>query len=196
MSIKEMLALFAMFLAVYCVVPYIKGILAGTTKPHLFTWIIFALIASIVAAVQFAESAGPGKWALIVNALTCIVVVFLSLKCGERDIKRSDWVSLAGALLAVPVWLMTDNPLGAIVIAMMIELFALYPTFRKSWTKPHEEVAQTWLIGGCMFIISVVALDHVSFITAGYPLYVAFLNFMMVAVLLYRRGTMKLSSFD
>ena len=192
MSVKEALALFAMFLAVYCVVPYIKGILAGTNKPHLFTWIIFTLITGIVAAVQFAESAGPGKWVLIVNALGCVVIVALSFKLGNKDIKRSDWVALAGAFLAIPVWLTTDNPLGAILIAITIELFAFYPTLRKSWAKPHEEVAQTWLLGGGMFIISVAALEQASFTTAAYPLFAAFLNLLLVAVLLYRRRVMEL----
>ena len=193
MPVKEFFTIFGMFLAIYCVIPYIRGIFAGTNKPHVFTWLIFAVVAGIVAAIQFSESAGPGKWVLIVNSLACFVVVALAIKYGERQIKRSDWVALGAALVAIPLWMATNNPVWAVLIAMAIEIFAYYPTLRKSWSKPHEEVAQTWLISGCMFLISVAALDQLKFTTAAYPAFVACLNFLLVAVLMARRRSMELS---
>lgn len=190
MPVKELLSLLGMFLAVYCLLPYYRGIFAGTNKPHIYSWIIFAIITGIAAAVQFAEGAGPGKWVLALNAFMCLTIVLLSLRYGEKDIRHSDKIALALALLAIPVWLLTNNPLWAVLMAMGIEVFACYPTLRKSWGKPHEEVAQTWFLSSCMFAVSVMALERISFVTAAYPAFVALINFMMVVMLLWRRRVM------
>lgn len=190
MPVKEILSFIGMFLAIYCMIPYYKGIFAGTNKPHVFSWLIFALVTGIAAAVQFSESAGPGTWVLALNSFMCATIAMLAVRYGEREIHRSDWVALLIALLAIPVWVVTNNPLWAILIAMGIEISAYYPTVRKSWIRPHEEVAQTWFIGGIMFLISVAALDSFSFVSGAYPAFVASLNFMLVGILLYRRHVM------
>ncbi len=169
MSVKEWLSLLGMFLAIYCLVPYYKGIFARTNKPHIYSWTIFAIVTGIATAVQFTEDAGPGKWVMALNTLMCLTIVLLSLRYGEKDIRRSDKVALTLALLAIPVWLLTNNPLWAVLMAMGIEVFACYPTLRKSWSKPYEEVAQTWFLSSCMFAVSVMALEQVSFVTAAYP---------------------------
>jgi len=190
MPVKELLSLLGMFLAIYCLIPYYKGIFARTNKPHIYTWAIFTIIAGIAAAVQFAEDAGPGKWVMALNTFMCLTIVLLSLRYGEKDIRRSDGVSLALALTIIPVWLLTNNPLWAVLMAMGIELFACYPTLRKSWSKPHEEVAQTWFLSSFMFIVSVMALEQISFVTAAYPLFVAMINFLVFFILLWRRRVM------
>ena len=168
MPIKEILSFIGMFLAVYGLIPYYKGIFARTNKPHAFSWMIFAIVTGIAAVVQFAEDAGPGKWILALNSFMCLTIALLAIRFGEKDIRRTDWVALAFAFLG-------------------IEVSAYYPTIRKSWHKPYEEVAQTWFIGGFMFLISVAALDKIVFVSAAYPAFVATLNFILVAILLYRR---------
>ena len=187
MPIKEILSFIGMFLAVYGLIPYYKGIFARTNKPHAFSWMIFAIVTGIATVVQFAEDAGPGKWILALNSFMCLTIALLAIRFGEKDIRRTDWVALAFAFLAIPLWVMTNNPLWAVLIAMGIEVSAYYPTIRKSWHKPYEEVAQTWFIGGFMFLISVAALDKIVFVSAAYPAFVATLNFILVAILLYRR---------
>lgn len=196
MPVKELLSLLGMFLAVYCLVPYYKGIFARTNKPHIYSWIIFTIVTGIATAVQFTEDAGPGKWVMALNSFMCLTIILLSLRYGEKDIKRSDGVALILALTTIPVWLLTRNPLWAVLMAMAIEVFAYYPTLRKSWNKPREEVAQTWFIGGVMFMVSVMALEKVSFVTAAYPGFVALMNFMMVIILLWRRRVMAASLAD
>lgn len=187
MSIKEIISIIAMILAVYCLFPYYVAILKRKAKPHIFTWVIFGLITGIAAAIQFAEGGGPGAWVVALNGCLCMTVVLLSLKYGEKRITRGDWVAFIIALGAIPIWLLSNNPTLAVLILLGIEIFAYYPTVRKSWMKPHEEVVQTWLLSSLTFFLSVVALEEFMFTTAAYPAFVSMVNFMMVVMLLTRR---------
>lgn len=185
--LKEILSLIGVALSIYGLIPYYRGIFARTAKPHVFTWLIFALVTGIATAVQLSEDAGAGTWILATNAFLCLTITILALKFGEKDIRRSDWVALFAALAAIPVWIAMDDPLWAVLIIIIIELSAYLPTIRKSWNKPYEEVMQTWFIGVITFLISVIALDQINFTTAAYPLFIAFLNLSLVMILAGRR---------
>lgn len=187
MPVKEVLSLVGMFLAVYCLIPYYRGILARKTQPHVFSWLIFGVITAIAAAVQFAEGGGAGTWVVALNACLCLTVVVLALRFGKRDIRPVDWVALAAALISIPIWLLADNPVLAVLILLVIEIFAYIPTIRKSWNKPHEEVVQTWLLGSVTFFLAVLSLDHYEFTTMAYPAFVSAVNLGLALMLLARR---------
>lgn len=52
-------------LAVYCTVPYIRSILAGRTKPHQFSWLVFTIMNGIVTVAQFLEG---GTTSVLISA--------------------------------------------------------------------------------------------------------------------------------
>ena len=187
MTEKEILGGLSVVLGLVCYAVYIWGIYKGSTKPHLFTWLIWSILISITFSVQVVENAGPGSWHIGMSAMMNFFIVGVSFFRGEKNITRSDWVAFIIALSAIPVWKMTGNPLWAIIIVSMIDAAAYYPTFRKSWMKPWEEPALAYFIGMVQFSISLFALERVAFTTALYPAVVAALNFTMVFLLLWRR---------
>ena len=187
MTEKEILGGLSVVLGLVCYVVYMWGIYRGSTKPHLFTWLLWSILISITFSVQVVENAGPGSWHIGMSALVTLFIVGVSFFRGEKNITRSDWAAFIIALSAIPVWKMTGNPLWAIIIVSMIDAAAYYPTFRKSWMKPWEEPALAYFIGMVQFSISLFALERVAFTTALYPAVVAVLNFTMVLLLLWRR---------
>lgn len=189
-SLRDILSLAGMFLAVYCLIPYYRGILARRTQPHVFSWLIFGVITSIAAGVQFAEGGGAGTWVVALNACLCFTVVLLSLRFGKRDIRLIDWAALAAAFISIPVWLLADNPVLAVMILLAIEVCAYIPTIRKSWNKPHEEVVQTWLLGSLTFFLAVISLERYEFTTVAYPAFVSAVNLGLALMLLARRRVM------
>jgi hypothetical protein len=117
--------------------------------------------------------------------LTAVFIV--SLRAGERNIARADWVSLAAAAVAMIAWLLTDNALTAVLLVTATDVFGSFPTFRKSFHKPFEETALTFSLSGLSFLLSIFALDQVSLITAFFPAAITLLDFALVAFLLLRR---------
>ncbi|MFH1157998.1 MAG: hypothetical protein V1721_03825 [Pseudomonadota bacterium] len=187
MTEKEILGGLSVAVGIVCYAVYIWGIYRGTTKPHLFTWLIWGILQSIAFAVQVVEKAGPGAWNLGVSALIIFCIAGASFFCGEKHITRSDWVAFITALLAIPLWKMTGNPLWAVVIAAMIDVAAFYPTFRKSWMKPWEECAMAYFIGMVQFILSILALERTTLATALYPFVSVSLDGLLILMLLWRR---------
>jgi hypothetical protein len=192
---KELLGFLSLILCFAGYWTYIASVLKGRTKPHLFTWVIWAIIMSIVFVAQSIQGAGPGSWVLGLSALGCLMIAVLAAKYGEKRITRSDWVLFVAALMTIPMWLFTHNPLGSVLLATFIDGCAYYPTFRKAWGKPQEESFFIYAIDVPKWIIAFFALTDYSFVTLFYPVFVFVINTLLAIMIVYRRMTLKPASF-
>lgn len=178
----------ALIVGVTGYVPYIRDTLKGITKPHPFTYLIWALLAAITFAAQIVHSAGPGAWATAIPVVLGIVVASLSISKGERAITRSDWLCLMGALAAIGIWLVTKDALSAVLIVIGINTLAFIPTFRKAYWKPDEETASSYTIGIVRSFISIPALIAFNPVTLLPLVHHILINAIFVVMLLVRRG--------
>jgi hypothetical protein len=184
---KALLGLLAAGMAIWAHVPYFLQTIGGTNKPHVFTWIIWTLLTSIAFAAQVTDGAGPGAWATGMTAVICLVITLATLKHGERDIVKSDWVMFLLGLMAIPFWIVTDNPLWSICIVTAIDCSAFYPTFRKSWLRPYDENTFMYGFNIPRHIVTLAALSHISLVTALYPAALLVMNIIMYVMLKMRR---------
>jgi hypothetical protein len=167
--------------------PYIISMLRGKTRPHIFTYALWALMTGINAAGQYAAHAGFGTISAAITAFFCLVIFVLALKQGERVITKLDWTCLVIGLLAIPAWYVTADPLPAVAIATFIDAMAYVPTFRKSYHKPHEEMASAYLIANARHVASIFAMASLSLTTLLYPVTLFTFNFVLIGMLLWRR---------
>lgn len=65
--------------------------------------------------------------------------MILAFQYGKSEIVRSDWYSLFLAIIAILLWLVTDNPFYAAFFAMIADSLGFIPTFRKTWKNPSHE---------------------------------------------------------
>jgi hypothetical protein len=166
---------------------YFRSIFRGETKPHLFTWVTYALIDAIVFVAQALHGAGAGSWALLLCALANAVIAVLALRRGEKHIATVDWISFAAALLCIALWILTSNALVAVVLASAVNVFGIVPTFRKSYTRPDQESVSIWTMDMFMFGASLIALDVFSLTTALFPVVIVLQNSVLVGMVLIRR---------
>ena len=171
--------------------PYFRDILRGTTKPHPFTYFIWGLINAIAFFAQISAGGGPGSWVSGVVTLECLAVALLALRWGEKDITKLDWLCLMGAFMGIVLWRITNEPLTAIVFVTITDGLAAIPTFRKSYWKPDEETASSYVLGALRSLIALPALTIFNFTTALYPAFVALVDIALVALLLVRRKQLK-----
>ncbi len=101
-----------------------------------------------VADAQLSGGAGPGAWAAICATLSNLAVLVVAVRMNDLKATRLDWFSLAVCALAGIGWAITDQPLVGVVMISLLEVFAILPTMRKSWHRPHEETASICNIGG------------------------------------------------
>ncbi len=177
-------------LALVSLAPYLWTTIRGTNKPHIFTWIIWALLTAIAFAIQFLEGAGAGAWSGAVSTIFCIAILVAALRNGEKHITRSDWVVFIAALAAIPIWLLTQNPLLAAVWVTGIDALGYIPTIRKSWLKPYEELLMTHIVSTFKHVAVLLAVEAVSPTTTIYSVGMVVMNSLLVLSILLRRWQM------
>jgi len=166
---------------------YITTILQGKTRPHLFTWLVWSVLGGIGFAAQWHGHAGPAMWALGTTVFLALATALLSLKYGEKTFTRGDKISLVASLSAIIPWLLTDDPLGSVILISVIDAVAFYPTVRKSWNKPDEESLSAYNMGSLKFGLTVLAIDNFTLSNALYPAAIVFINTAFVIMCLIRR---------
>jgi len=191
---KQFLGSISVALTLLGYAPYFRSILKRKTKPHMFSWIVWGIVNAIACAGQFSRGAGAGSWVAGLTAFLCILIAGLSTTYGEKNITKSDWVAFIVALTAIPLWRFTNDPLGAVILATLIDVVGCYPTIRKSYTKPHEENAFIWSIAALRSFISFFAIEHYSLVTTFFPITMIFTNGGLAALVLWRRQVIKKGS--
>ena len=181
------LGILATIIAVVGYIPYFRNIFRGKTKPHAFSWFICFLLTAIAFFAQISDNAGPGAWVTGFTAIICFVIFIFGLKQGEKNIVLTDWLSLFGALAALGLWAITNDPLLSVILISLIDALGFVPTFRKSYFKPNEETALTYVLSALKFAVGIAALDNVTLVTALYPASLILMNGIFVIMVLARR---------
>ena len=70
---------------------YIRSILRGFTRPHIFTWLIYVIVDGTIFAAQLAGGGGPGAFVVLTGAVANAAIVILAFQRGEKNITLSDW---------------------------------------------------------------------------------------------------------
>ena len=170
---------------------YFRSIFAGITKPHVFTWLTYFLLDIIVFVAQVIKGGGAGTWVTLSGAVGTFCVTVVALRLGEKHIRKSDWISFGAALFAIALWLLTDTPLVAVVIAAIINFLAMAPTFRKSYVNPFQESTSIWILDIIRFSLGIIALGSINATTVLFPAALVLGNAMLVAMILVRRSQLR-----
>jgi len=168
--------------------PYLYHLVKDKTKPHVFSWFLWALLGWIAFFAQLSKGGGIGSIVIGTMALSCTIITAIAFfKKGKDYIKFIDWVFLISALIGIIIWLLTSNPLFAVIIASIVDACAFLPTFRKAFDKPYEETMSTYVLSGVQSIFSLLALESLNATTTIYPISLIFTNTTFVLLLLIRR---------
>jgi hypothetical protein len=169
-------------------IPYSRDITLGKTKPHIYSWFIWALVTFIVFGLQMSGGAGLGGMVTLSAALLCIWVIFLGKKYGSTStIRPIDTVFLGLAILTVGLWLVAKQSLLSVVLATIIDILGFVPTVRKSWHEPYSETLLFYWMNTLRFGLATLALNRFSVITALYPISWMVINFLFGMMLVARR---------
>ncbi|MEM6709762.1 MAG: hypothetical protein AAF648_13350 [Pseudomonadota bacterium] len=188
--LQELASGIAFALTFLLFVPYIRSIKRGTTVPHVFSWLVWAFGTLVVFLAQLADGGGIGAWPIGLSAGLTGYVALLSYRVRARiEIEDADWVLFSLALLAIPSWLVTSDPLWAVVFLTLADLLGFGPTLRKAHDHPHEEHAGFFALGGLRNAFVILALEHLSWTTALFPAAVGFSCVIVAAYIYVRRTT-------
>jgi len=189
---KELFSAIAVALTFAAFYPYIRSIQAGKTKPHVFSWVIWGSTTFIVFLAQLEGGGGVGAWPIGVSGLVTIYVAYLAYRHqSDITITKLDWGFFISALLSLPIWYLTSDPLWAVVILTTIDVLGFGPTFSKSYHHPHQEQRSFFTLFLARNLVVIIALEHYSLTTVLFPAVIAIMTLLVIIMISYRRTVIR-----
>ena len=190
---KTVFLVIATIITVSAVLPYLRDILKGTTKPNIVSWITWTLITGIATA---AEIAGHEYVTAIFTGAAMIEtasVVAFGLRRGYAKYSRFDVVCQIGAIVGLILWQLFNSPSIGVVACVAIDFIGVLPTIRHSWRKPDEETWSTFALSGVGGIFAILALSRYNVTSLTYAIYIVLINILVSVIILGRRQALTLT---
>src|SRR3990167_3221068 len=146
MDVKIILTVISTAIGVVSFFPYLRDTFSLKTKPHAYTWLIWAITQGTAVFGIWHGGGGWGALNLTIGTLFVIVVFLFSIKYGTKNITKSDTAILVAALLAIIIWWRLDQPLISVIMVSMIDVIGYIPSFRKSYQEPWSETLISWIL--------------------------------------------------
>ena len=185
---KEIIGIIAIAITIIAYIPYIRSIMNGKTKPHVFSWVIWGLVTFIVFLAQIDDGGGIGAWSIGVSGVFSIYVAVLAfIKKSDITISKIDWSFFIVAIISVLLWPITSDPLYSVLLLTTIDVCGFAPTFRKSYALPFSEPLLFFVIMTARNIISAIALENYSITTMFFPIVTGIAGLIFILMVVYRR---------
>jgi hypothetical protein len=188
MSLKLFLGLLSLVPAAIAYTIYFRALFAGRVKPHVFSWLIWGVLAGNGFIAQVSANAGIGAWATGVTSAACLTIFAVALSKGDTRLLRLDWILLSLAALAFVLLFVVDDPTISLCITLFATLLGFSMTLRKAYHLPHEENAQAFFLNAIKFLPAIFAVNTFSFLTIAYPITALLANASVAAVILARKN--------
>jgi hypothetical protein len=161
--------------------PYIRSILAGSTKPAKASWIIWASLDTITLAGMWAKQSLNGQ---IVGAVAgAWIIVALALKYGVPGWTKLDKFCLGGAILGIVLWAIFNSPIMGLVTSVSVVFIGSIPTFVSAWHDPGRENKVAWTIFWVSCVFAVLAIPKATFQDAMQPITFFLIESIMMYIL-------------
>ncbi len=191
MNYKIIFSYIAIIFSFVGVLPYFINIFKGKTKPHAFSWLTWGIAGGIVFFAQIFKHAGSGAYVTGLGSLVCFIIFFIALKKGQRQFSTFDWTSLLVSLLAIILWIFTNDPTLSVILVTLNDMVGFFPSIRKGYYLPFEETATTYGFASIKWIFAIIGLQTYSVATWLYPASLIFTNGAFTIMLLVRRKQLK-----
>lgn len=187
MDIKIILTIIATIICVVAFFPYFKDTFSLKTRPHTYTWLIWAITQGTAVFGIWYGGGGWGALNLTVGTLFVIAVFLFSLKYGTKNITKSDTAILIVALSAIVVWWQLDKPLISVMMISAIDVIGYIPSFRKSYQEPWSETLISWILFSVSNIFAILALKEYNLLTVTYLVAITSTNIALFLLCFFRR---------
>jgi hypothetical protein len=192
MSCKAILSGAAIVLTIVAFFPYVRAIVHGTTRPHVFSWVIWGATTIVVFLAQLEGKGGAGAWPIGVSgSITIGIAVLAYVKRADIAITKTDWLFFVAALSSLPLWYLTSDPLWAVVVLTVVDVLGFGPTIRKAYHYPHSESVPFYALFAARNLLVVMALENYSVTTVLFPAVIAAACVLLMALLTYRRRALE-----
>ena len=192
LEIKHWLVLLSALISISGASFYIRDTLKGRVKPNKVSWSMWAL-APIVATCA-AMSAGADPWATVrifLSGFMPLLIVLVSFVSRQSYWKISIFDSICGvlSLAALVLWVVNDQPLAAIWLALIGDAFACLPTIIKAYKFPESENRITYIMSFISGVVVIPSIPIWNVQNSAFTIYLLVANFLILIPLVLKRDS-------
>ncbi len=176
-------------LATLSVVPYIRNIIRGKTKPRIVSWVVWAILLGLTSIVSWQEGQVASAVLATTSTLACVIITTLAVRYTTFTLTRLERYTLLGALIGVVLWLVFDDPMLVLLAALTVDAIAYLPTYVNGWQNPHHESLSMFVVStiGSSLVLAAAVLNQASSHGLVYPIYSVVFASIMITILVTRR---------
>jgi hypothetical protein len=171
-------------------VSYVTALVKGRVKPSLVSWFFWGLTAMIAFVAQLYQHVGAQAWAAFAVGIGPVIVFILALIKGRYDKQFSSTDIWCGVLtcIGIVLWLLTKQPLMALVMALAADFVSGIPTIIKCYRRPHTEQALPYCLSVASMVVTLATLHEWRFATWAFPVYILLTNLNFATLILTNAG--------
>lgn len=185
MQWQEIIGIIAGLVAILEIIPYIRSILRGETKPERASWFIWTIVSAMVLLTYFDAGARSTAWVALAYAIYPIIIFIMSFKYGVGGFTRLDIVCLVGAAIGFICWILTDDPRLALYINLVVDTIGFIPTIKKVYFKPKTENRIAWQLALLAGVLNLFAITSLEFYLISYPIFLVVNQAIVVGLITF-----------
>jgi hypothetical protein len=169
---------------------YLYETILGRTRPNRITWLLWGIFPMVIFVAQRAQGVESLSWTSFAAGFMPLLIFaasFLNRKAYWRSEPR-DYYLMAGAVLGIVLWAITDRPNLAILFSLLADLLAGLPTLIKAFRHPRSESWIAYAISTFGFGLSLLSVQVHTFEQTVFVAYVFLLNGTLAVLASRTRG--------
>ncbi|MDB5204224.1 MAG: hypothetical protein JWP09_252 [Candidatus Taylorbacteria bacterium] len=174
-------------IAFFSIIPYIKDILHGTTRPNVVSYILWCILLSISVFAQYSSGA---SWTILLVgadlAAALMVILFCFTGYGYKKYGPLEIICFTLAIIAIVLWQVTNNPLLAIIFSLIADILAGIPTIVKTYRDPKSELPLGWFMVAFGALLSLISNTIFDLPNLLFPVWILIVN-TLIGFLALRR---------
>lgn len=161
-------------LGVWSAGDYAVRTLRGQTSPNRATWFLWGFAPLVMFVAQRSTHVGLESIYTLVLSVGPLLVVAASFlnRTAVWKLTLFDWACGAVALVALLIWLVTQEGLLGFGLALAADVLAGIPNLYKGFRHPGTEHSRTYILSGLAALITIAASQQHTFMSIGLPLWV------------------------
>ena len=173
-------------------IAYIRGTLAGLTKPNKITWLMWSIAPLIAFSAGLSDGVGWAVLPVFTAGFFPLVIFLVSFinPSAYWKLQVSDYICGFFSVLALILWAVTKNPNIAIALAIISDGFAGAPTLIKAWQYPETESGLLYLASIFSALTGLLAVKNWMFSEYAFNVYLVSMG-ILLTVAVYRKKFFK-----
>lgn len=187
MNLQNIFALVSGILAFIFYVSIFHDALKKVTNPNPTSWCIWALNDTVILFSSFNAGAFNTLSVPLVYSIFGWSILFASMKNKKIKLTILEKICFLGSLVSWCFYFASEEPLNALLIAVIVNTLGGLPTISKLIKDPDSEKFKSWIFILTSGICSLLSLEKYSLELLLFPIASFLMSSTIVALILKRR---------